>query len=391
MEYLREAAVLTAPDESYVRERPARRRSPERLRRREFAEDFANAEVEGGYNAGRRRTGLRLTFPGGMPRSAWGRAATGGAFLAILGVGWIAAGMARRMVLQDERFVLASGSSIVTDGNHHLSRSQLVEVFGGDIERNILRVSLEERKAELEQIPWVKHATVMRLLPDHVSVVVQEREPVAFVRQAGHIGLVDMDGVLLDMEGNSAGALGYSFPVVTGIAQADPLSVRAARMKIFHDFTRELDASGDKISAKLSEIDLSNPEDVKALIPDRGADVLVHFGDSDYLDRYNNYEAHLAEWRTQYPKLSSVDMRYERQVVLEMQPGTVVPLAGGTVAAAEREILSGTKAAEGRPKSPAKAHLVAKSAPSGHVSRTAVTGKPAAHAPSDTVKKAGRP
>jgi cell division protein FtsQ len=51
----------------------------------------------------------------------------------------------------------------------------------------------------------------------------------------------------------------------------------------------------------------------------------VHFGDEKYLERYHQYQAHLAEWRTQYPKLASVDMRYERQVVLEMQPGTAVP------------------------------------------------------------------
>jgi cell division protein FtsQ len=58
------------------------------------------------------------------------------------------------------------------------------------------------------------------------------------------------------------------------------------------------------------------------LIPDQGKDVLVHFGDTDFLNRYRRYEEHLAEWRSQYPALWSVDMRYERQVVLEMQPGS---------------------------------------------------------------------
>ena len=61
----------------------------------------------------------------------------------------------------------------------------------------------------------------------------------------------------------------YSFPVVTGIAADDPLSTRAARMKIYERFTTELDGSGEKISQELSEVDLSNPEDVKALIPDQ--------------------------------------------------------------------------------------------------------------------------
>ena len=61
----------------------------------------------------------------------------------------------------------------------------------------------------------------------------------------------------------------YSFPVVTGISADEPLSTRAARMKIYERFTTELDAAGEKISEQLSEVDLSNPEDVKAMIPDQ--------------------------------------------------------------------------------------------------------------------------
>jgi cell division protein FtsQ len=110
----------------------------------------------------------------------------------------------------------------------------------------------------------------------------------------------------------------------------EPLSTRAARMKIFARFTSELDAEGEKISQNLSEVDLSNPEDVKALIPDHASDVLVHFGEENFLDRYKKYEAHLSEWRAQYPKLSAVDMRYERQVVLETGP---VPAAAASSAA----------------------------------------------------------
>lgn len=383
--------MLTAPDETYLRERTTRGRAPERVQRHGLSENSAEAECDAGYNADRRRAGLRLTFPRGMPPSSRGTVAAGAVFLAILGVGWAGVGIARRIVRHDERFVLASASAVLTEGNHHLSRAQLVEVFGGDIERNVLRVSLNERKAELEQIPWVKHATVMRLLPDHISVIVEERKPIAFARQAGHIRLVDTAGVLLDMEGNGAESLGYSFPVVTGISQDDPLSVRAARMKIFRDFAKDLDASGEKLSAKLSEIDLSNPEDVKALIPDRGSDVLVHFGDGHFLDRYKRYEAHLAEWRAQYPRLSSVDMRYERQVVLEMQPGKGVPGTGGTHETGEQAGLPVTKGAAGQTVLPNRGHLMAKGSVLSHVLGGTIRAKMPGHAWPHTAVKADHP
>ena len=92
------------------------------------------------------------------------------------------------------------------EGNHHLTRAQLLSVFGEDVEQNVLTVSLANRRAGLERLPWVEHATVMRLLPNKLRVSVVERKPVAFVRQGRHIGLVDAHGVLLDMgDGDGAG------------------------------------------------------------------------------------------------------------------------------------------------------------------------------------------
>jgi cell division protein FtsQ len=204
----------------------------------------------------------------------------------------------------------------------------------------------------------VEHATVMRLLPNRVRVAIVERTPVAFVRQGPEIGLVDANGVLLNLPGagledasgqpDARTAPHYSFPVLTGISGEDPLSTRAARMKIYMGFVAALDAAGENISHRLSEVDVSNPEDVKAILPDPasisaettsgadaasgGADVLVHFGDGRFLERYREYEQHLAAWRAQYPRLASVDLRYERQVVLEMQPGTAAT-AGNAVSA----------------------------------------------------------
>jgi cell division protein FtsQ len=129
-------------------------------------------------------------------------------------------------------------------------------------------IPLAQRRAELESLPWVAHATVMRLLPNRVRVAIVERTPVAFVREGPRIGLVDAGGVLFDLaapdvwmgRGGAGGlskATHYSFPVLTGISAAEPLSVRAARMKIYLDFPAALDATGESILARLSEVDLS--------------------------------------------------------------------------------------------------------------------------------------
>ncbi len=381
--------MLEAPEQEYASESSGGRRvsaSQNRKLRRDLSEDFADDpyEDEDAF-AGRRRTGVRIRFRG-LPATKWGRIFAGCLLLLFVGMGFAAYLMAKRFLLHDDRFVIQSSSAIEFEGNTHVTRAQLLGIFGEDVERNIFTVSLEERRAELERLPWVEHATVMRLLPNRMRVAIVERTPVAFVRQGSRIGLVDAQGVLLDMPMDAKTSEHYSFPVVTGISAADALSTRAARMKIFERFTSDLDSSGEHISQELSEVDLSNPEDVKALIPDHSAEILVHFGEDDFLDRYRRFKEHLTEWRTIYPKLSSVDMRYERQVVLEMPPGSNAPVgpsantAGGdssAVDAADKKSSGNSPAAI----SPAKAKSAAIPGSKGPASlaKPGASAKPGAH------------
>ena len=270
---------------------------------------------EDGFLRARRRVPVRR---GLIPTSRTGRilAATAGvgalAVLVVLAIG------IRNFFRDDPRFRIVSSSSIQIMGNTQVTRPELLSVFGSDLGRNIFFIPLAERRAALERLPWVEHATVMRLLPDQLRVAIVERTPIAFVRHGSTIGLVDAHGVLLHLPPAAMAAKHYSFPVVTGISPNDPLPVRAARMHLYQQFISDLDSGGARVSTQLSEVDLADPEDVWALLPAEGSDIQVHFGDSDFLARYRSYQQHLPEWRQQYPHLASVDMRYENQVVLDM-------------------------------------------------------------------------
>jgi cell division protein FtsQ len=325
----RGSAVLDAPERSRV---PSgfKRGAPvtEMPLRRDAAYDAGDFAGDAeSVLGGRAQRGLRVSFQGGLiPKTLWGRIAAGCGLLVVLGCAIAAALGVRSFLLHDEHFIVADARSIDIAGASHLTRAQLLSVFGEDVDRNIFLIPLAGRQAELERMPWVEHATVMRLLPNRVRVAIVERTPVAFVRQGNQIGLVDANGALFDLPGpemeqaSGGKAPHYSFPVLTGISSADPLSTRAARMRIYMGFMTALDAAGENVSRKLSEVDVSNPEDEKAVISDAGgADVLVHFGDERFLERYHAYRDHLAEWRAQYPRLASADMRYERQVVLGMR------------------------------------------------------------------------
>ena len=272
------------------------------------------------------------------PRTPWWRpaGATGRVFLAlaalvVLGVLGTSAFFLKTFLGRDSRFRIAGTENIEATGLTEVSRAEMLPVFGEDIGRNIFFVPINERRKQLEAIPWVEHASVMRLLPDQIRVSIVERQPVAFVRQGQQIGLVDKDGVLLTMPPAMMAQHNYSFPVVTGLEASDPLPLRRARMAVYERLLTELDSNGQNLSQQISEIDLTDPQDARVLLPEQGMDILAHFGDDRFLDRYQRYKTHIAEWHQQYPKLAAVDLRYENQVVLEMTPGAsavAAPLDG---------------------------------------------------------------
>ena len=58
------------------------------------------------------------------------------------------------------------------------------------------------------------------------------------------------------------------------------------------------------------------PDDVKVTANNHAGEVLVHLGSSNYLERYKIYVTHLQEWQQQFDKLESVDLRYDRQIIV---------------------------------------------------------------------------
>ncbi len=215
------------------------------------------------------------------------------------------------------RFRIESSDSIEISGVHNASRAHVMDIAGEDIGRNIFFMSLDERKRQLEKIPWVQSATVMRLWPNRVAVQIQERTPVAFAQIGSRINLIDANGVVMGMPANRQTK--YSFPVIHGITETEPLSSRFAAMKIYNRLASDLDASsenGPHFMRQLSEVDLSDPEDIKVTANEGGGTLLIHLGGNNFLDRYKLYVSHIGEWRQQFQNLQSVDLRYEGQIIV---------------------------------------------------------------------------
>jgi cell division protein FtsQ len=295
-----------------------------------------DAEKESPFLRGQKRVSARR---GPLPKKTAARLLW--AILAIVVAALAAVGSAALYHYGEHswRFRLQSSDDIEMAGLSNVTRAQVMEVMGGDIGRNVFYIPLDQRQKQLEQIPWVESASVMRFAPDRIKIQIHERTPVAFVRIGSKISLIDAGGVLMDLSTKKK----YSFPVIVGMNSGEPLSTRAARMKIYNNVVRELDSGGTRYSQDLSELDLTDLEDVKILTNDSDGEVLVHLGSSDYLNRFKIYVAHLREWRQQFEKLESVDLRYDRQIVVNPDLRGTARQPAISAAAAKAAIAAGVK------------------------------------------------
>ena len=262
---------------------------------------------------------------GALPKKARSRVIKAIILVVVITVLCTVAAAGYRYGIHSWRFRIESSDNIEITGVQNASHAQVMDVVGADIGRNIFFVPLDERKRQLERIPWVESAAVMRLLPNRIAIHIQERTPVAFVQIGPKTNLIDAGGVVMGMPASRQ--IKYSFPVIQGMTESEPLSSRAAAMKIYNLLVRDLDSDGSRYSGDLSEVDLSDPEDVKVTANNNGGAVMIYLGAEDFLPRYKLYVTHIAEWKQQFQNLHSIDLRYDGQIIVNPDANQAAPPA----------------------------------------------------------------
>jgi len=221
--------------------------------------------------------------------------------------------------------VLLSANQIEVQGNRFVTPDAIAEKFSADLGRSVVRVPLTERREALESLAWVEQAHVQRVLPNRIRVEITERTPVAFLRTGSDLSLVDAHGVILDrpVEGE------FKFPVVSGIGEATPRATREQHMNLYVQFMKEIERVQPGADDHVSEADISDASDLRATLTGMGAasgsasPILVHFGDSDYGNRYHLLAENIDQWRASAGSVDSVDLRFARQVVVNPESKTV--------------------------------------------------------------------
>jgi cell division protein FtsQ len=233
---------------------------------------------------------------------------------------------------------LRSAEQIEIQGNRFVPEDAVTEKFSADIGRSVVRVPLTERREALETLPWVEQAHVQRVMPNRLRVEIVERTPVAFLRTGSDLSLVDAQGMILERPSDGE----FKFPVVEGITESMPRDARAERMNLYSRFMKEIEAARPGSADHVSEADISDPADLRVTLTDMSSSasktspILVHFGDSDFGNRFHLLADNIDQWRAGAGSVDSVDLRFARQVVVNpeskteaanFKPATPQPLA----------------------------------------------------------------
>jgi cell division protein FtsQ len=217
-----------------------------------------------------------------------------------------------QFLIRDPRFALSGvdgdAVNIEIAGAAHASRARIESVFAIDFGRSVYLLPLTERRETLRSVDWVKDASIARLWPNRVVVSVEERKPVAFLTLApSRFALIDEDGVILPPAPDR-----FALPVLTGVRASDALADRRDRVHRMLRLTRELGEEAQNVS----EIDVSDRDNLKVTAPRDGHIVTLLLGDRDFARRYQNFLNHYAEIKRRLPNAATLDLRLEDRITV---------------------------------------------------------------------------
>lgn len=197
---------------------------------------------------------------------------------------------------------------IVVEGTARTTPDAVKGVLQSYVGSNLVELDLEEVAKAATRDPWVKEASVKRMLPGTLRVTVVERTPGALALLRGLVYVVDDLGYVMGPAGPD---LPYDLPLLVGLDGRQGKALEASLARGVALLVKLHEAQ--PVWAKgISELDLSRPDRVGVTRMDGGPQLLL---DPEQIDR--NLGAYLALQPMIARKVggvSRVDLRWSQRI-----------------------------------------------------------------------------
>jgi cell division protein FtsQ len=141
-------------------------------------------------------------------RTGWARAVSVAMILSAMTGGgwWLWSGDWLPRIAEKAKWTLIAASAevglrveeILVVGRDQTSRRALLDAVRLARGAPIMAFDPEDAKRRIEALPWVRLATVKRMLPDTVLLGVVEREAIALWQHRGHFSPIDHEGTVIE-------------------------------------------------------------------------------------------------------------------------------------------------------------------------------------------------
>jgi len=223
----------------------------------------------------------------------------------------------QQFLIRDTRFFLPGPAdyglespNLELTGVKYASRAQVLRVFDQDYGRSLYLFPLAERRKALRSVRWVHDATVVRIWPNRLSIQITERKPAAFLKLPGdniaRWGLIDDEGVILEPPAKAA----FRLPVLAGIRPSETPEKRGTRVRRMQRLTKEL----GKLADNISEVDVSDLDNLKITEQVGGTAVSLMLGDRNFSTRVRNFLDHYPDIHAKMPQASTFDLRLDDRI-----------------------------------------------------------------------------
>jgi cell division protein FtsQ len=218
-------------------------------------------------------------------------------------------------LIRDPQFTLAIPSdpgdaspAVEIMGVAHSSRETVASIFENDYGRSVYLMPLRQRRDELLRLQWVKDARVTRIWPNRLQIRITEREPVAFVQLPGEteLPLIDTDGFILRPEAQES----LNLPVLTGITRQQNEEDRRIRIRRL----RKLIIDSGELAAKISEVDATDPDNLKVMQDAGGQAVTLIIGNRYFKRRLEKFRQNADDLLRRDPAKTTFDLRIDGSI-----------------------------------------------------------------------------
>lgn len=172
-------------------------------------------------------------------------------------------------------------------GTERSSKEDIARIASTSAEKSgVWNADLAEMKAKIEKLPFVKTASVSRVLPDGLSVEVVERVPIAVLKLQNGDFLVDDEANILAPANVKEEKLPMPIAGWDESKTEKAFKENLERVKLYQKMSGEWRESG--LLSRVTYVDLSDLRDLKAITEDSGHKVTISVGRDSFAQHLKN-------------------------------------------------------------------------------------------------------